>query len=189
MFREWVIRKDFSQYSFFNQIGAKERRKFGNVVAVPHQILHLRVVIRPAGADHVVVDKGEIAQELRNIFPDGVSNALEIVGAATVKDTLKCVTNWGAVTVIGLLSGPPILEKFNLMGDLPNTVNLSFFSSGILGTEKLPLNEAPLNLIAAQIEKGLMPSHLAHTFNVDEIRQAHQLLDSNRASGKIVVSF
>jgi len=145
--------------------------------------------LKKSGADFVLIDKGEISEELKKIFPDGVDNALEVVGTSTVKDTLKCVTNWGGVVVIGLLSGPPVLDKFNLMGDLPNTVNLSFFGSGILGTDKLPLDKAPLDWIALQIEKGMIPSHLSKTFNIEEIHKAHQLLDSNTANGKIVVTF
>lgn len=145
--------------------------------------------LKLAGAKYVLIDNGQIAEQLREIFPDGVDNALEVVGAATVKDSMKCVKLWGNVAVIGLLSGPPVLENFNLMGDLPNTVNLSFFSSGLLGTDKLPLSEAPLNWIASQIESGKIPSHLAQKFHVEEIHKAHQLLDSSTANGKIVVSF
>ena len=75
------------------------------------------------------------------------------------------------------------------MGDLPGTVKLSFFSSGILGTEKLPLKESPLNWIANEVANGSIPSTLGKTFRVEDIQEAHRLLDRGTANGKIVVSF
>ncbi|MFV1983836.1 MAG: zinc-binding dehydrogenase [Thiohalomonadales bacterium] len=110
--------------------------------------------LKSMGADHVVIDDGNIHDQIKAIVPEGVNNALEIVGAATLKDTLKSIRPWGQVVVVGLLSGPPVLESFNLMGDLPGTVKLSFFSSGLLGTEALPLKESPLNSIADQVASG-----------------------------------
>jgi NADPH:quinone reductase-like Zn-dependent oxidoreductase len=142
-----------------------------------------------AGADHVVIDNGSIHEKVRAIIPEGVDNALEIVGAATVKDSLKCVKPWGEVAVVGLLGGPPVLDSFNLMGDLPGTVKLSFFSSGILGTDTLPLNDSPLNWIAEQVKSGGIPSTIAKSFTIDDIQEAHRLLDSGTAKGKIVVLF
>jgi NADPH2:quinone reductase len=145
--------------------------------------------LKSMGADHVVIDDGAIHEKVKAIVPEGVDNALEIVGAATVKDTLKCVRPWGQVVVVGLLSGPPVLESFNLMGDLPGTVKLSFFSSGLLGTEALPLKESPLNSIADQVASGRIPSTIANTFHVEDIQEAHRLLDRGTANGKIVVLF
>jgi len=145
--------------------------------------------LKSMGADHVVIDDGNIHDKVISIVSEGVNNAIEIVGAATLKDTLKSVRPWGQVVVVGVLSGPPVLESFNLMGDLPNTVKLSFFSSGLLGTESLPLKESPLNSIADQVANGSIPSTIAKTFNVGDIQEAHRLLDSGTANGKIVESF
>lgn len=145
--------------------------------------------LRSIGADHVVIDTGDICSAIKEIVPAGVDNAIEIVGAATVKDTLQSVRPWGQVVVVGLLGGAPVLESFNLMGDLPNTVKLSFFGSGLLGTEGLPLADSPLNEIANNVEAGNIPSTRARTFAIEDIQEAHRLLDSNKANGKIVVTF
>ena len=59
--------------------------------------------LKAVGANHVVIDDGEIHEQVRRHAPQGVHHALEVVGAATVKDTLKCVRHWGEVAVIGLL--------------------------------------------------------------------------------------
>ena len=145
--------------------------------------------LKSMGADYVIIDDGNIHEKVKNIVPEGVHNALEIVGVATVKDTLKSIRPWGQVVVAGVLSGPPVLESFNLMGDLPGTVKLSFFSSGILGTDVLPLKNNPLNFIAEQVALGNIPSTVAKTFNVEDIQEAHRLLDNGTANGKIIVSF
>ncbi len=40
------------------------------------------------GVDHVIVDDGQIAGRVRDIVPDGVDTALELVGTPTLPDTL-----------------------------------------------------------------------------------------------------
>lgn len=145
--------------------------------------------LQDLGADHVVIDDGDIHEKIKALVPAGVDNALEIVGAATVKDTLKSIRPWGQVVVVGLLGGPPILDSFNLMADLPNTVKLSFFSSGMLGSPALPLCESPLSEIADAVEKGLISSSIGKTYSVENIQEAHCELDKGTAGGKIVVMF
>lgn len=145
--------------------------------------------VRAAGADHVVIDDGSVHARVREILPDGVHAALEVVGASTVKDTLKAVRPWGQVAVVGLLGGPPVIESFNLMSDLPNTVRLSFFGSGMLGSPNLPLDASPLDWVAEQVARGVIADTVSHVFTVDQIQEAHRLLDSGAATGKIVVTF
>jgi NADPH2:quinone reductase len=146
-------------------------------------------VVERAGADHVVIDDGQVHQRVRELVPEGVDGALEVVGAATVKDTLRAVRPWGQVAVVGLLGGLPVLESFNLMGDLPNTVRLSFFSSGLLGSPSLPLASSPLSWVAEQVAAGAIPDTVSHVFPVERIQDAHRLLDGGGAGGKIVVTF
>lgn len=145
--------------------------------------------LREIGAEYVVIDDGQIHERVRAIAPGGVDNAIEVVGAATLKDTLQAVRPWGQVVVVGLLGGAPVLESFNLMGDLPNTVRLSFFGSGLLGSDALPLHDSPLNEVANQVAAGKIRSTRARTFKAEDIQEAHRLLDSNTANGKIVVTF
>ena len=139
------------------------------------------------GADAVIIDSGEISESLRAAAPEGIDVVLEVVGAATVRDSLKSLKPFGTAVVIGLLSGAPTLDQFHLMNDLPNATRLAFFGSGLLGTPALPLADAPLKWIAEQIENGTMPSLLVKTFEFNEVRSAHSLIESDRALGKLVV--
>ena len=139
------------------------------------------------GADSVIVDTGTIHEDVRKTETDGVDYALEVVGVGTLRDTLKSVRPFGAVVVVGLLSGPPIIESFHLMEDLPNAVQLSFFSVGVVGTPVLPIEEFPLDDIAQKIHDGHLTSTVAKIFKIEDIQEAHRLLDAGSASGKIIV--
>lgn len=142
--------------------------------------------LKSMGADKVIIDKGNVREEVRAILPEGVDKALEIVGASTVVDTMKAIKPWGEVTVVGLLGGAPVIENFGLMSDLPSSVKLSFFQSGMLGNE-LPLEESPLNWVADQILEGKMPSIISQVFKYEDTKKAHSLMDANQANGKLVV--
>jgi len=143
--------------------------------------------LREIGADEVIVDDGEIASKVRSVAPDGVDLALEVVGAATLRDTVKALKPFGTVVAIGFLGGPPVLEKLHLMQDLPNATRLTFFPSGLLGTSSLPLASAPLEWVAGEIAAGRMPSLGVQTFDFDDVRRAHTVMESGRALGKLVV--
>jgi NADPH:quinone reductase-like Zn-dependent oxidoreductase len=143
--------------------------------------------LQSMGAGDVVVDNREIAGAVRKIVPAGVDAALEVVGATTLRDTVKALCSFGGVSVIGLLGGPPVLEQFHLMQDLPGAVRLNFFPSGLLGTPAMPLSESPLPWIAQEVAAGRMPSLRTQTFEFDEVRRAHSLMESDRALGKLVV--
>src|SRR2546423_3779347 len=41
------------------------------------------------GVDHVLIDDGDLARQVRTIIPDGADTALELVGTPTLPDTLR----------------------------------------------------------------------------------------------------
>lgn len=139
------------------------------------------------GADAVIIDAGEVADQVRAAAPEGVDVVLEVVGAATVRDSVTALKPFGTAVVIGLLGGAPVLENLHLMNDLPNAIRLAFFGSGLLGTPALPLAATPLRWIADQVASGAMPSLRVQTFDFDEVARAHSLIESDRALGKLVV--
>lgn len=139
------------------------------------------------GADAVVIDTGEIAEQIRGVAPEGVDVALEVVGAATVRDSLNALKPFGTAVVIGLLGGAPVLDNLHLMNDLPNATRLAFFGSGLLGTPALPLADSPLKWIAQQVADQTMPSLRVKTFDFDDVANAHRMIENDRAQGKLVV--
>lgn len=139
------------------------------------------------GADAVIIDTGEIADQVRAAAPEGVDVVLEVVGAATVRDSVKALKPFGTAVVIGLLGGAPTLDNLHLMNDLPNATRLAFFGSGLLGTPALLLTATPLKWVADQVASGAMPSLRVQTFDFDDVARAHGLIESDRALGKLVV--
>src|SRR6266566_2009747 len=49
------------------------------------------------GVDHVLIDDGDLARQVRAIVPDGVDTALELVGTPTLPDTLRAARVHGVV--------------------------------------------------------------------------------------------
>jgi len=143
--------------------------------------------LKAIGADAVVIDTGAIASEVRAAVPQGVDLALEVVGASTVRDTLKALRPFGHAVVIGLLGGAPVLESLDLMNELRQATRLSFFGSGMLGTPALPLSDAPLTWITDRLASRDIPSLRVQTFDFDDVQRAHSLIESDRALGKLVV--
>ena len=49
------------------------------------------------GVDHVMIDDGRVAEQVRAILPDGVDAALELIGTPTLPDTLAATRLHGVV--------------------------------------------------------------------------------------------
>lgn len=140
------------------------------------------------GSDLVIIDNGSIEKEIKESEFNVVDKAIELVGANTVKDTMASLRRWGETVFVGFLGGKPEIEKFHFMNDLPNTIKLSFFGSGLLGSEELALSNSPVANIAQLLVNNKIPSIHSQTFNAQDIQAAHSLLASNSALGKIVVT-
>ena len=56
------------------------------------------------GATHILVDGGQLRDQVRALFLQGVDRALELVGATTLHDTLTCLKPGGLGCITGMLS-------------------------------------------------------------------------------------
>ena len=84
--------------------------------------------LRALGVDHVVVDKGHVAKEVSDIVPGGVDAALELVGAPTLRDTLRATRSGGVVCFTGMLSNEWVIKDFYPIDFIPNGVRLTAYS-------------------------------------------------------------
>ena len=66
-------------------------------------------------------------------------------------------------------------------------VHFSLFHSKVLGTEDFPVSKFPLQEIVKKIERGEWNAKPTKVFDYSEIHDAHRLLDSHKAAGKIVI--
>ncbi len=81
------------------------------------------------GADHVVIDTGEVAEPVRQIFPGGVNAVLELIGTTTLLDSLACCSPKGIVCNTGILGNAWAIEDFQPMAAIPSPVRLTTFLS------------------------------------------------------------
>ncbi|OZJ04075.1 hypothetical protein BZG36_03388 [Bifiguratus adelaidae] len=112
----------------------------------------------------------------------GADQVLELVGTTTLLDSLKCVKTGGITCMTGIVGNSWLLENFDPFEVLPSTVCLTTYQG-----ESRDFMETPLEDMAQQIKAGKMRVTVGKTFRLDEIVEAHQTMDSNKAGGKIVV--
>jgi len=137
-------------------------------------------LLKAIGADHKLLDDGTLSDQVREHFPSGVGKLLELVGPATLRESLLFTAPRGVVCISGILGGQHTLDGFDPIKDIPNGVCLtSFFSN-------YP-TQAIMDNIFDHIRRHKITPHIAKVFQLEDISGAHQLMESNRADGKIVV--
>jgi NADPH:quinone reductase len=143
--------------------------------------------LRELGAAEVLIDDGKLAQQLgdRRVAVDGV---LDLVGNGVLRDSLQAVRPHGRVCQMGFLGGLDPVEDFNPIADLPSGVQLSFFGSFNFGAHGYPLADIPLAKMIAKAEAGTYQAKPVRVFEFDEIVEAHRVMESGQAGGKMVVA-
>jgi NADPH2:quinone reductase len=139
------------------------------------------------GARRVVLEGPDLSRRIRAIYPDGVDAVLDLVGNSSVLDSLATVRRGGRVCEAGWLGGLAPIADFNPMLQMPSGVQFSLFGSFMFGTSEFPLSDVPLQTIVDRVSSGAYRAKPARVFRFDEIREAHRLMESNEANGKIVV--
>jgi NADPH:quinone reductase len=138
---------------------------------------------REAGADHVVVDDGAIAERVRELVPGGVDATLDLIGTPTLRDSLQATRVHGIVCSAGYLSNEWIVPDFYPAGFLPNGVRLT----GYFG-EATDLPQAVLQEFLDAVAAGAATVPIAKTYAMDDIAAAHDDMEHDRVAGKLVVS-
>ncbi len=135
-----------------------------------------------AGATHVVVDDGSIVDNIRSIYPDGIDRVLELIGTTTLLDSLQATRRGGIVCMTGILGGQWTLSEFHPMGDVPTGVKLTSYSG-----EASDISVEQLQRYVSLVESGELRPKVGPRFEFDQLPEAHAMMDSNLANGKIVI--
>jgi NADPH:quinone reductase-like Zn-dependent oxidoreductase len=138
--------------------------------------------LRGVGVDEVVIDDGSVAEAVRAIVPEGVDAALELIGTPTLRDTLRAARVHGVVCFTGMLSNEWIVKDFYPMEYLPRGVRLTAYGGE---ASDLPAEVLQEFLDAVAAGKATVP--VARIFDLDEIVEAHTLMEAAKAAGKLVV--
>ncbi len=135
-----------------------------------------------AGADDVVIDHGTIANAASKMSDGGFDRVLELIGTTTLLDSLKCTRRGGIVCMTGILGGRWAMENFRPMGDIPTAVKLTSYAG-----ESSDITQEELQRYVSLVEADELKLKLGPVFRFEDLQDAHRLMDSNRANGKIVV--
>jgi NADPH:quinone reductase len=131
--------------------------------------------LRENGAEPLLddghVDAGEV---------DGL---LELVGTVTILDSLRAVRRGGAACISGFLEDEWDTGEAYATAERGG-VSLTRFGSDALTREAYG---AMYQDVVSGVESGRYRANLDRTFTMDEIADAHRYMESNQATGKVVV--
>jgi NADPH2:quinone reductase len=143
-----------------------------------------RGLLTSLGIEHVVIDDGEVAARVREIFPDGVDGAIELVGVNVMFDTLRAVRTGGTVCFTGMLSDNWTIPEFYPMAWLPNGVRLTAYSG-----EASDLPAPELQSFLDDVAAGTARVPIGRVYALEEIAAAHRDMEAGTVGGKAVVVF
>ncbi len=157
-------------------------KNHGALVAATTRKPEREKLLRENGADQVFIDTGDIADQVKEVFPCGVNKALELVGTTTLIDSLRSTKAKGIVCMTGMVGDQWSFQEFSPMGAIPTAVSLTTYAGGADDFIRTPLQD-----LVQQIEKGKLRPQIGQVFFLDQIVEAHACMEENRAGGKIVV--
>lgn len=157
-------------------------KKHGVVVAATSRNTNSETLLKENGATHVFVDNGTIAAQVRSVFPNGVDKVLELVGTTALIDSLHCTAPNGTVCMTGIVGNSWTFENFSPMEAIPHTVNLTIYAGGTAEFIRTPLQD-----LLTDIGNGDLTHRIGKVFSLDQIVEAHRVMEENSAGGKIVV--
>ena len=137
------------------------------------------------GARRVELERPDLS---RHIAEKRVDAVLDLVGNSTILDSMSMVRRGGRVCLAGFLGGLAPVASFNPLLEMPSGVQFSFFGSFVLGTPEFPVSDIPFQEIVDRVTAGKYQAKPARVFRFGEIQEAHRVMESNQANGKIVVS-
>ena len=139
--------------------------------------------LKERGVDHPLLDTGEVAPAVRQLYPDGVDAALDLVGTPTLPDTLRAVRVHGTACFGGSLSNQYTVRNFSPNEYLPRGVRLA----GYFG-DASDLPAETFQEIVDAVTAGQLSFPVDRVYDgLDQVPQAHDDMEHDRATGKLVV--
>jgi len=135
------------------------------------------------GVDHILIDDGNVARQVREILPAGVDTALELVGTPALPDTLHSIRQHGVVCFTGMLSNVWTVRDFYPIDYLPRGVRLTSYH-GEAEDLPQPVLQEFLDAIAA----GHVTVPVDRVYGFDQIVEAHAAMEAGGTAGKLVVT-
>ena len=159
-------------------------KNLGLTVLATTRSEHKRQALLDVGADHILIDDGNIAEKVRTILPDGVARVQELVGTRTLLDSLQATAPKGIVCMTGILGDEWSLPNFEPFMHIPSSVKLTTYQSETLN---ITTAKSALQDYVTAVENNQYQVRIDKVFAFEEIVEAHRYMESNQASGKLVV--
>lgn len=138
-------------------------------------------ILRECGADDVIVEGEGFRKGFLEKYPAGVTKVLELIGASTLRESLRLTALHGIVCHTGLLGGVFGMKNFDPIKEIPSGVYLTGFYSNTPTQEQIA---GMMDLIG----KGGIHPLIARRFTLDRIADAHTLAEKRGQIGKIVIT-
>lgn len=137
--------------------------------------------LRAIGADACVVDDGELCKTLSGATSLRPGKLLELIGPKTLRDSLLSVTRPGYVCQTGLLGGQFTIPQFDAIKFIPAGVYLTGFYSNFP-------TQPVIDALFALIHEAAIKPLYSRVFRLEQIAEAHMLLEHGGAGGKIILT-
>ncbi|KAK3700442.1 hypothetical protein LTR37_015946 [Vermiconidia calcicola] len=153
-------------------------KNYGAKVTCTTRKAESEALLKEYGATDVLVDDGKLAAKVAGRF----DKCLELIGVRTMEDSMRCLTRGGICCITGIVGGTWTVNDWNPMEHIPVSVCLTVYSGGNEEFVTMPVQH-----LVEQIEKGELKVPIGKVFNLEDIEEAHRVMDANTAGGKIVV--
>lgn len=138
-------------------------------------------LLRDYGADDIILEGEGFRDRFLEKYPAGANKVLELIGAATLRESLRTTAFHGIVCHTGLLGGVYGLKNFDPIKEIPSGVYLTGFYSNYP-------SQAQITDMMNLIERGNIHPIIAGSFALEDIAEAHLLAEQRRQIGKIVIT-
>lgn len=142
-------------------------------------------LLEQLGAERCEIERRDLSKHIAEAKQ--IDAVLDLVGNSVALDSLAMLRRGGRSCLAGWLGGLDPIPDFNPLLQMASGVYLTFFGSFVFGTPGFPLSDVPLQQIAEEVAAGRLDVKPARVFGFDEIREAHRVMESNQAAGKLVV--
>lgn len=136
-------------------------------------------LLHAAGVDVPLLDDGTLSSQMQACCPDGVDKALELVGVSVMAETMRFLRPKGILCMSGNL-GNGSFDGFHPIKSIPNGRFLSGFHSND------PTQEV-IDDLFRKIRMGGIQPIIGAVFPFERLPEAHRLMESDGARGKVVV--
>jgi NADPH:quinone reductase len=143
--------------------------------------------LKAHGATSVELEKPGLAQRLTDEGHEKFDAVLELIGNSTVLESLTIVRRGGRLCLAGFVGGLDPIADFNPLLQMASGVHFSFFGSFVFGTPGFPLGDVPMREVVKMVAENKFDAKPSRVFKFNEIQEAHRVMESNQANGKLVV--